>query len=746
MSASVPFDPTSSAPIAHLDAKGAARAHPLSEHLAQVGRLAGEFAAVFDSHDAARVAGHLHDVGKYSAQFQTNIRKENGYEAHIEGDVTGPRDHSTAGAILASELKHLHRDVQAALMFIIAGHHAGLGDKEELRRRLAQKELLEKALRGGYSRANGDAEQASRPLWLPDVKSPDFMHRMEMWVRMLFSCLCDADFLDTEAFYDSRRTDLRGGWPPLDSLVDRLTARVDELQRNAPATEVNAVRRELRAAALSSAALAPGFFTLTVPTGGGKTLNAMEFALHHARKHGLQRVIVTVPLTAILEQNAAVYRAALGDEAVLEHHSSVDVDDPKRETPKTRVASENWDAPIIVTTTVQLFESLFGNRTSRCRKLHNVARSVIVLDEAQALPVQLLNTILDGLKTLVRDYGVSVVFSTATQPAFARRSGFEQGIEGAREIVPPTMRAFERLRRVRLEWPAEGYPTQWPALADELALHQDVLAIVHLRRDARDLTLLIDQRTGEFSTIHLSALMCPQHRSGVLDELKQLRREGRPVRVVSTQLIEAGVDVDFPLVFRAFGGLDSIAQAAGRCNREGNLREGVLRIFHAPSQPPQGLPRTALGITRALVEEGPLSIDDPESFHRFFRLLYPVVDLDAHRLQEARARLDFRIVGKKFQMVEDDWSAPVVVPWADSAEALLELRAAGANRKIYRKLQRLTVNVPRKSRDRWLASGVAEEIEGVVAVIPGALSYDDRFGLRIDTEGAHSAESLVIDE
>lgn len=746
MSASVPFDRHSTVPIAHLDPKGSARAHLLREHLAQVGRLAGQFAEVFGSHDVARVAGHLHDVGKFSAQFQTNIRKENGYEAHIEGDVSGPRDHSTAGALLAKELQQLDGDVRAALMFIIAGHHAGLGDKEELRRRLENRELLEKAVRGGYARAEGEAEQAQRPAWLPDPKSPDFRLRTEMWVRMLFSCLCDADFLDTEAFYDSRTTELRGGWAPLDALVDRLTERVARLESQAPATEVNKVRRELRAAALSSAQLPPGFFTLTVPTGGGKTLNAMEFALHHARRHGLQRVIVAVPLTAILEQNAAVYRAALGDEAVLEHHSSVDIDDPRRETPRTRVASENWDAPIVVTTTVQLFESLFGNRTSRCRKLHNVARSVIVLDEAQALPVQLLNTILDGLKILVRDYGVTVVFSTATQPAFARRPGFDQGLEGAREIVPPALKAFERLRRVRVEWPPERPPVEWPALAEELGGHDDVLAIVHTRRDARELTLLLDELSGQPSTMHLSALMCPKHRSSVLDQLKQFRKARQPVRVVSTQLIEAGVDVDFPIVYRAFGGLDSIAQAAGRCNREGLLAEGVVRIFHAPSKPPPGLPQTALGVTRGLLREGALSIDEPASFHRFFERLYPVVDLDPRRLQEARARLDFRHVGKNFQMVEDDWSAPVVVPWSDSAEVLAELRGAGASRRIYRRLQRLTVNVPRKARDRWLACGIAEEIEGVVAVIPGALDYDERFGLRIDAEGVHSAESLVIDE
>lgn len=746
MSASVPFSSGSREPIAHLDPSGVARAHPLREHLAQVGKLAGEFATAFASREVGAVAGLLHDIGKFSAQFQRNIREENGFTAHIEGDTSGPRDHSTAGAILARQLEHLGGDLQTALAFVIAGHHAGLGDLTELKRRLANTRLLTAALTGGFDRAEAEALVASRPAWLPDSSSDEGRRRLEMWIRMLFSCLCDADFLDTEAFYDSHRTGLRSGWPSLDILAPRLAAHVDALEQGAPPTAVNIVRREIRAAAIASAELAPGFFTLTVPTGGGKTLTAMEFALRHARRHGLARVIVAVPLTAILEQNAEVYRGALGDDAVLEHHSSVDIDDPRRETPRTRVASENWDAPVVVTTTVQLFESLFANRTSRCRKLHNTVRTVIVLDEAQALPSQLLATILDGLTTLVRDYGVSVVISTATQPAFSRRPGFPQGIEGAREIVPPATRAFERLRRVRVEWPASDRHIDWPELADQLAAHADVLAIVHLRRDALALTRQLDERLGDQTTLHLSALMCPSHRSRQLLELKVARRAGKPTRVVSTQLIEAGVDVDFPIVYRAMGGLDSIAQAAGRCNREGRLTEGHVRVFRAPTQPPVGLPRTALSVTQSMLAVAPPLIDDPAAFHRFFSELYPVMNLDKHELQRARAGFSFRDVGRLFRMIENEWSAPVVVPWGGAEALVEEWRVVGANRSTWRKLQRLTVNVPRFARDRWLANGSATEVEGVVAVVPGALEYDERFGLRLDAEGIHTASSLVIDE
>ncbi|MER2562976.1 MAG: CRISPR-associated endonuclease Cas3'' [Myxococcaceae bacterium] len=743
MAASIPFDEASSVPIAHLEVEGL-RAHPLREHLEQVGRLAGAFASSFSSEGVARVAGRLHDLGKFSATFQTMIRRENGFKAHIEGDASGPRDHSTAGAILSRQLDHLDGDVRMALMFAIAGHHAGLADFEQLRRRLAQPELLESAIRGGYSRTEAAAEHAERPQWLPAPRSDDEKRALEFWIRMVFSCLCDADFLDTERFFDEGRSQLRESWPSIEELAARLGRHVDELEARASASVVNTVRREIRAAALQASSSPRGIFTLTVPTGGGKTLTAMEFALQHAKTHGLARVIVAVPLTAILEQNAEVYRRALGDDAVLEHHSAVDVDDPRRETPRTRVAAENWDVPIVVTTTVQLFESIFANRTSRARKLHNVAGSVIVLDEAQALPVPLLHTILDGLRTLVRDYGVTVVFSTATQPAFARRAHFPQGLDEMREIVPASLRCFDRLKRVRVEWP-DWAPVEYAQLAEQVGEHEDVLVIVHRRSDARELALLLDERTGA-SSLHLSALMCPAHRTRVLRELKERRSRHQPLRVVSTQLIEAGVDVDFPVVYRAFGGLDSIAQAAGRCNREGLRDEGVLRVFVAPTSPPKGLPRSALGVTRSMVREGPLSIDDPRSFQRFFEQLYPVQDLDAKELQATRANFNYRTVAGAFRMVENDWSAPVVVPWGDFATLRAQLNSQGANRRLYRALQPLTVNVARKSLDRWLGTGVATEVEGVAFIEPGALQYDERFGLRVDLEGVQTAESLVIDE
>jgi CRISPR-associated endonuclease/helicase Cas3 len=429
--------------IAHLAEDG--REHSLVEHLRSVGGRASEFASRWGATEHARLAGELHDLGKYAADFQAYIRSAQRTEverraAHIEDvDDASPQrrvDHSTAGALQAIDAAG---PAGQLLAFVIAGHHSGLANRMALKARLAKPEKKQRLV---------DASLGSPP---PDLLAPRVLdvpfptkstsaadaerigRRLELWTRMLFSALCDADFLDTEEFFDRTQSSHRErarAWT-LDELLARLTSHVDAKERSAPATDVNSVRHEIRHASILAAALAPGVFTLTVPTGGGKTLAAMEFALHHAKAHGLQRVVVAIPYTSIIEQNADVYREAFADdEAVLEHHSNFD---PRRETPRSRLASQNWDVPIIVTTTVQLFESLFARRTSACRKVHNLAHSVIVLDEAQAMPVHLLAATLEVLGDMVRDYGASLVISTATQPALGRTSLPRFGLEGIRE-------------------------------------------------------------------------------------------------------------------------------------------------------------------------------------------------------------------------------------------------------------------------------------------------------------------------
>ncbi len=746
--------------IAHLAEDG--REHALEDHLRRVGKLASEFASVWGATEHARLAGELHDLGKYAADFQEYIRSAQRSEkdrqaAHLEAepdDVSPQRrvDHSTAGALHAIAATG---PAGGLLAFVIAGHHAGLANHADLKARLAKpekKQRLVVALAGSPRASLLAPLTLEGPFPSKSTTAPEkerIARRLELWTRMLFSALCDADFLDTEEFFDSaltsRRESARG--VSLDQLLLRLTAHVDAKERDAPPTEVNSVRREIRRASVDAAALAPGVFTLTVPTGGGKTLAGMEFALHHARAHGLRRVVVAIPYTSILEQNADVYREAFADrDAVLEHHSNFD---PRRETPRSRLAAQNWDVPVVVTTTVQLFESLFARRTSRCRKLHNLAQSVIVLDEAQTMPVGLLAATLEVLGDLVRDYGVSLVISTATQPALGRASLPHVGLEGMREIVPEQVRAFERLRRVAVRWPEPGGATPYAALAEEIARERDVLAITHKRDDARALTELVDACVGDTSTVHLSALMCAEHRSVVLADIKRRKRAGEPVRVVSTQLVEAGVDLDFPVVYRALAGLDSLAQAAGRCNREGRLAIGELRVFVAETRPPPGVLTSGLAITEGMLRAEPgLAFLDGGHYRTYFERLYGTADTDKNAIQSARAGMRFEDVADAYRMIEDDWSAPVIVRYGRASELLGQLARYGPSRALLRALGRFSVNAPKRLVEQWVATEHAslDEATGVIALAGHVDAYDVRFGLVPDrVSNAANARTLIID-
>jgi len=738
------------------------REHLLADHLYAVAERARDFAHVLAAAELAYQVGLWHDLGKYSGTFQRIIREENGVEAHIEGFTTGERDHSTAGAI--HSLERLGK-VGPLAAFAIAGHHAGLADEPDLRHRLASTNQAKREL---YCDVLGRADPAIRDA-VRNVESPpqttggsgSSRRLIELWTRLLFSALCDADFLDTEAFFDEGRAAKRGCDVPLAALAQCLDAHMQALEASADPSEVNRVRAEVRSASVQQAKLPRGVFSLTVPTGGGKTLAGLSFALHHALAHQQRRVIVAIPYTSIIEQTADVYRrvfAPLGADVLLEHHSNLD---PSKETPKNRIASENWDAPLIVTTTVQLFESLFANRPGACRKLHRIAGSVLVLDEAQTLPPALLQPILDVLKMLVQHFGVSVVFATATQPVFEeatlpRVAGEALGFADVREIVPAELRAFERLRRVQVYWPETLEPTTWPVLAERLCADSDVLAIVHRRHDARELCRMIDEQTQDRSTLHLSALMCAEHRSHVLQDIKQRKKAGQPVRLVATQLVEAGVDLDFAVVYRALGGLDSLAQAAGRCNREGRLPGlGKLRVFVAPTSPPKGVLVTSLSITQGMLQAGPVDLDARPTFRTFFQRLYGTISsLDKNDVQEHRERLKFRQVAQAFKLIEDDWSAPLVVPYVppgakdDKGEVpklLQALREAGPSRDRLRALQRYTVTVPAKARDAWLAAGFIEWVADTVVALKWEFraAYDPRFGLCSDQVGFASPESFM---
>ena len=741
-------------PLAHVASDG--RTHALDEHLREVARRARVNAEAFDGGAHAEIAGLWHDLGKYACDFQEMIRAANGVDAHVERDEEvaskAKVDHSTAGAFHAARKDDVNG---LPIAFAIAGHHAGLADfKPKLLERftargqarldaaLATKppqEILERAVPVLPGRLGATSKQ--------DV--PQSRRSLELFTRMIFSALCDADFLDTEAFFDKGRTALRGGHTPLNELATRLAARVDRLTKLD--TGVNRARAEIRAACLAAAHRPRGILTLTVPTGGGKTLAAMELALAHALHHGLRRVVVAIPFTSILEQNAAVYREAFAlpddDTSVLEHHSAFD---PARETPGSRLAAENWDAPVIVTTNVQLLESLFARRTSTCRKLHNLARSVIILDEAQTLPRGMLAPTTDVLEALVRDYNCTVVLCTATQPALGRDVLLDCGFTGTSEVIADPRALAERLRRVDVDWSRVAAPTPWSSLANELASEADVLAIVHRRDDARDVCAAMDAVLGDTRTFHLSALMVPAHRTTVLSDIRVRKKRGEHVRVASTQLVEAGVDLDFPVVYRALAGIDSLTQAAGRCNREGKLEgRGELRVFRATTDPPKGILQSALAETESMLRQGPFDLFDPDVHARFFRGLYRAVGLNGHDerdIQKLRAELSFEQVAEKYRLIDDAWSAPLVVPWdARALRSIAALDRFGPSRARLRELHRVTVNVRRPDLERWLREGsVRAAGEGTAHVLIGTGAYDARFGLVPERVGTLAPMDSVV--
>jgi len=731
--------------------------HDLESHLRGTAARACRFAAGFGGDEWAALAGKWHDLGKYSEEFQRYIESASGYEreqAHIENEnVPGRVDHSTAGAIHA--VKTLGPPGRM-LAYLIAGHHAGLPDWEKLepdtgsglRERLANIHRYEAAISG---KPPDDILAGEAPRFTP----PGGREGFSLWARMLFSCLADADFLDTEAFMDEEKRAQRGGWSQLTELRDRFDTHMAQFQREVPDTPVNRLRAEILADCRAAARRTPGIFSLTVPTGGGKTLSGMAFALDHAIAHRQRRIIHVIPYTSIIEQTAAVFRDIFG-EAVIEHHSNLD---PDRETARSRLAAENWDAPIIVTTSVQLFESLFAARPGRCRKLHNLVGSIIVLDEVQLLPPAFLQPILDVLNLLTQYYGVTLVLSTATQPALgSRKDTFGRtrlrGLEQVSEIVPDPEHLYRKLERVRVHFPENlQRPQEWPAIAERLKQHKSVLAIVNTRRHARELHALMPAGTH-----HLSALMCGAHRSAVIREIKEKLQAGKPVRVVSTQLVEAGVDMDFPVVYRALAGLDAIAQAAGRCNREGLLEKGDLHVFVPPEAPPPGVLRRAAAKTLSVLattQEVPLS---QANFHRFFELFYDDCDLDKEKInglltpeRDARdpIRVQFRTAAKKFRII-DDTGVNVLVRYRrfeedDEVDMLLNiLGGEGPSRWLMRKLQRYSVNVSRFHFDRLKDEFLVEEVwPDIWAQAEGAPLYDLTLGLRLgDAEPA--AKDLVV--
>ena len=659
---------------------------------------AREFAGPLGFANVAQLTGLLHDLGKYSEAFQEYLAGERpgSVETH----------HAVYGAALACNRKWL------GPAFAIAGHHAGLHNVSGLQ------ELVSGEKYDAMNRLDPlvkwfEAELGNIPedLIEPEFANPDKDKAVtEFYVRMLFSCLVDADFLDTEQFSTGRqRRPVKLDAP---SLLKRLQLHRDEFDSS---SELNQLRNRVFEDCLGKAAEPAGFFSLTVPTGGGKTLSSMAFALEHARRHGMQRIIVVLPYLSIIEQNAAEYRKVLdpkNEDIVIEHHSAVVArkDDEEQGRSPEELAAENWDAPVIVTTSVQFIESLFANRTSKCRKLHNIANSVVLLDEVQTLPSHLLNPLLHILRDVEEHYHTSFVFSTATQPAFSRSRSLPNGFEAneVKEIVSQPSELSQKLVRVVYE----VRPTQsdWSELAEDWANEPQALGVVNTRKQAAEWWGLLHGQKSE-GVLHLSSAMCAEHRSKVLAEAQWRLENDNPCWLVATQVIEAGVDIDFPLVYRALGPLDSIVQAAGRCNREGLLSDKGRVVVFRPTDAklPGGVYRVATEITASLLDQ--LSTDDlssePNLFRRYFAKIFDSAPTDHQRgrecsIQEDRELLRFREVARKAKVISDDTQA-VIAPWEQALEkvaAIRERTQMGGSRythKDLRDLQRFMVNL--HSRD-----------------------------------------------
>ena len=709
----------------------------LAEHSREVSVMAERFARPFRSESWAKYLGLLHDAGKARASFQDYLKRCN----QIETEGSGYEEHTHSGAGACWSHENVKPPQGLILSYCIAGHHAGLADwcggaapNGALQYRLEhEKEILLEPQVQDWLRQYDPQEWMAKllPPWkFREETEPSF------WIRMLFSCLVDADFLDTEHFIDRGRSEARTRWAELTEISRRFFAELEKVQAAAPDTPVNRIRAEIREDCERAALERPGIFSLTVPTGGGKTLSGTAFALRHALKYGKKRIIYVIPYTSIIEQTANVLRRFVGEHNVLEHHSNFA---PEKETFVSQLASENWDAPLIVTTSVQFFESLYSASPGKCRKLHNIADSVVILDEVQLLPKKLLLPCCDAIRQLSEYYGTTFVLSTATQP--------DLGLANVREIVSPGRNLYQRLKRTDVVFPENTVDRHsWEEVAEEIRRYPQVLCIVNTRKDCRRLYGLLPE-----DTIHLSASMCGEHRSKTIERICEKLKRKEPVRVVSTQLVEAGVDFDFPVVYRACTGLTSIAQAAGRCNREGRLAGfGKVVVFRPPEPSPPGELRKAEdALIDMLQGDAGFSMDRSEIFPEFDRRFTDKINDHGEGFQtllKKNARFfqfSFREAAQQFQMIDDQYSVPVIVHYGKSEGCLASLRAVGPKREIMRSLQRFTVNIPRRLCDELLSSGVLSEPFPGIYVQEDSSWYQESFGFDIFKK-ERSIEDLIV--
>lgn len=694
------------------------REQSILDHLKGTANLAGGFASAFGAGDWGYGCGLLHDIGKYSNSFQKRLHG---------GKIT---DHATAGA------KELYQKNNYVGAYCISGHHSGLLDGGS-----AADTGGEATLKGRMQKELDDYQEFRNEVTIPAFKTPPLKplgrggFSLSFFIRMLFSCLVDADYLDTEAFMTDGCAG-RGKFDSIETLFERLYLHVESWLKNEEFSTVNGRRTEILKACLEKGKEEQGIFRLTVPTGGGKTVSSLAFALQHARKHQLDRVIYVIPYTSIIEQNAQVFKEILGDGNVLEDHCNVVYEDPDKLN-KIQLAAENWDCPVVVTTNVQFFESLFSNKSTKCRKLHNMADSVIIFDEAQMLPVNYLKPCIQAISELVYNYHSTVVLCTATQPSL--QSFFPPQLNAA-EICPRVQEQYDFFRRTVFRNVGEIAEAE---LTEQLKEHTQVLCILNSRKGVQRIFGMLQEEEG---TYHLSTFMYPRHRKKLLTIIRDRLDKGLPCRLIATSLVEAGVDFDFPSVFRELAGVDSMIQAAGRCNREGRRQKEtcVTTIFTLDKAEENHIPQSLklpVSVSGQVAEKYD-DIASLEAIADYFNRLYHFrgEGLDAgnivEQMEEGRRSMlfPFATVAKQFRLIEND-TITILIDREPEAQLLAErIRRGEYSRQLIRDTGQYCVNVYEQDFDKLNGAGRLEAIAPGFYVLRNKEQYSEEMGLQIQVE------------
>lgn len=700
--------------IAHLRSETDKKEQPLYEHIKNVAELSKKFSECLILSDYAEIIGMLHDIGKYSNRFQQRIN----------GNDKIKVDHSTCGAQEAFKMKLL----MAA--FCIAGHHGGIPNIG-VRTDSENDPTLTGRLKRNTEDYSAWINEVDRSKFKP-IAEPFTKNRIPYTfiLRFLFSCLVDADYLDTENFMSNGAV-LRDSGEDLTYLLNLLNKHIEKWQN--PSGKLNILRTQMLNECIDVGKNCnEKLFTLTVPTGGGKTISSMAFALNYAVKHSKKRIIYVIPYTSIIEQNAEVFRKIFGMNNVLENHSNVDFDSLDNETKiQMMLAAENWNSPIVVTTAVQFFESMFSNKPSKCRKIHNIADSVVIFDEAQMLPLDYLLPCATAIRQLAENYNSAVVLCTATQPNFQSILNLTEKTNKLQltEICKSAEKMADDFRRVNFKY--EG-KLEDDEIALELKQCKQVLCIVNKKAHAQKIYSMLGESDENF---HLSTYMYPAHRQQVLDEIRKRLDEDKPCRVVSTSLVEAGVDIDFPTVYRAISGIDSILQAGGRCNRENkrNSAESVVHIFNTDEV--LSYQQTNTDAAMAVIKKYGDKIYLPEAIKMYFDDLYYYRDIDkTHKVFDKKdiinglTNLEFETVSQRFKMIENDTKA-LYICTDENKEEINQLRNGNYTKELFRSLQKYVVNLYERDFNKLNEVCAIEYVDNSFYILADNKYYSSKSGI-----------------